>query len=85
MLTYLAARSMMLAGLAGDLYTVKASLKVPQAVSVSGSHTLRFKAQAVYLECPALGINHSMHLDIRALTYEQFRAVLARWLQPSEP
>lgn len=82
MRTFAGAHSMILNGLEAEGYTIKRALKVPQAVAPDGSHTLRFKAQAIYLEAPALGIDHSMHCDPRPLTYEQFRACLARWLVP---
>ena len=56
--TYPLARAAILGYLKGIGWTVKADLKVPQAITPSG-HVVRFKAQAVYLDA------HSLWIDIR--------------------
>ncbi len=72
MTTYPKARAALLAHLAAVGWTIKASLKIPQAIDANGN-TLRFHAQAVYLGA------HSMHVDIRTLTPAEFMIVYQRW------
>jgi len=81
--TYAQAQQDILTGLAKEGWTVKAGLKIPQAISPDSSWKLFFKAQAIYLGQGAqadLGSARSLHLnDIRGGTYEKFKADLARW------
>jgi len=80
--TYVQAQQAIMAGLAKDGWTIKAALKVPQALSPDKSYKLFFKAQAIYLGQgdSDLGNARSLHLaDIRGGTYEKFKADLARW------
>lgn len=71
-LTYPAARERLFSHLRAIGWTVKPSLKVPQALTPNGS-VLYFKAQAVYLNA------HSLMLDIRDMSPEEFvRDVQAR-------
>ncbi len=62
-LTYAQARAAILAYLSTlPGWTVKAALKVPQAIAPDGAYTLRFNAQSVYLDA------HSLWIDIRVGT-----------------
>ncbi len=73
--TYLMARNEILAHLAGlPGWTVKSSLKVPQAIAPTGE-IVRFKAQAVYL-----GL-HSMWIDIRCHNGTSFAAEVLRSIE----
>ncbi len=63
--TFAQARAAILATLAGLGWQTKPALKVPQAITPSGS-VLRFRAQAVYLG------DHSLGVDIRKVTPEAF-------------
>ncbi len=68
MSTYIEARKAILTHLATlPGWTVKPSLKIPQAIAPSG-RVVRFKAQAVYLDA------HSMWIDIRKTTPSDFAA-----------
>lgn len=71
-MTYKQARQALLAHLATlEGWTVKPSLKVPQAIMPSGD-VLRFNAQSVILNA------HSMWIDIRKETPVSFLAELDR-------
>lgn len=66
-MTFAQARAQILATLAGLGWQTKPALKVPQAVTPSGS-VLRFRAQAVYLNAHTLGV------DIRTMSPDAFVA-----------
>lgn len=64
--TYAQARTRLLSELTIAGWTVKASLKVPQAIPPHGDFTLFFKSQAVYLN------SHSLWIDIRGMSVNDF-------------
>jgi len=71
-MTYAQARERLFAHLRSLGWTVKPNLKVPQAITPSGS-VVYFKAQAVYLN------SHSLWIDIREVSPSQFvESVMAR-------
>jgi hypothetical protein len=74
-MTFTAARTILLHHLAQHGWTTKPSLKVPQAISPDGRAHLFFKTQAVYLH------EHSLHVDIRTVSPEQFLHHIGRILQ----
>ena len=69
--TYVAARTRILAHLSGEGWTVKPTLKVPQACR-RDLPSLYFHAQAVYL-----GV-HSLWIDIRGMSGVDFVAAVTR-------
>jgi hypothetical protein len=74
--TYPIARARILTGLLNAGWTVKATLKVPQAMpprNLNKDFVLRFHAQAVYLNA------HSMWIDIRNMSLSEFLATVERW------
>lgn len=68
--TYKAARERLLKELEGKGFHVKPTLKIPQAVGKfqSGSYTLFFRTQAVYLDA------HSLWIDIRGMGVDMLMA-----------
>jgi DNA-directed RNA polymerase subunit RPC12/RpoP len=85
--TYAQAQQDIVAGLQKDGWSIKAGLKIPQALSPDGSYKLFFKAQAIYLGKgdSDLGGARSLHLgDIRGSTYEKFKTALAQWTKAEE-